>query len=77
MNLSSNRSMALTALYAGVIIMAAGMIIAPMGIIDSSVLYGTGQLFILCATLAGCGEAIGKILSILHPERNIKEEEKK
>lgn len=67
--------MAVAALYSGVIIMVAGMIIAPMGIIDNSVLYGTGQLFILCATLAGCGEAISKIMSILHPDR--KEEEKK
>ena len=69
--------MAVAALYAGVSIMAAGMIIAPMGIIDNSVLYGTGQLFILCATLAGCGEAINKIMYLLHPDKNIKEEEKK
>ena len=72
--------MAVGALYSGVVIMIAGMIIAPMGIIDSSVLYGTGQLFILCATLAGCGEVIAKVMELMHPELKNKQttkEEKK
>lgn len=68
----NNRTMAAFSLIAGIILMFAGMIIAPMGIIHESVLYGTGQLFILCATLAGCSEAISKVMALLDEIRHWK-----
>ena len=69
--------MATGALYSGVIILLLGMIIAPMGIIDTSVLYATGQLFILCATLAGCGETISKIMDLMNQSQNKRTTRKK
>ena len=77
MSFNSNKSMATGALYSGVIILLLGMIIAPMGIIDTSVLYATGQLFILCATLAGCGETISKIMDLMNQSQNKRTTRKK
>jgi hypothetical protein len=77
MSFNSNKSMATGALYSGIIIMIIGMIIAPIGIIDRSVLYGTGQLFILCATLAGCGETISKIMDLMNQNQNKRTTRKK
>lgn len=57
-------TMAFIALIAGIFVGVAGMIIAPMGIIDSSVLYFTAQLLIFAATLVGCGEVIMRVLDI-------------
>ena len=43
----------------------AGTVIAPMGIIDSSMLYLIAQLLIYSATAMGFGEVISKIVDIV------------
>lgn len=67
-----NKHLAEWALFSGIVIGTAGMIIAPMGIIDSSVLYMTGQLFILCATLCGFGEVTGKFIDLINEMKGLK-----
>ena len=44
----------------------AGTIIAPMGIIDSSMLYLIAQLLIFAATLLGFGTTISKVTDLIN-----------
>ena len=48
----------------------AGTIIAPMGIIDSSMLYLIAQLLIFAATLLGFGTTISKVTDLIN--KNLK-----
>ena len=76
MNPNSNKSMSLWALISGVILLFTGLFVAPTGVIDSSVLIGAGQLLILCATLAGCGEVVEKCIDLINDLRSMRAQQK-
>lgn len=67
-----NKSFAGIALIAAIILMFWGTYLPPTGIIDSSVLYGTGQLLLFAATMAGNDRTARKIINAVNELKEIR-----